>query len=107
VVHACLTRERAHFPDCKADAKALRMSVPAGEAGELRFVGVPDGSYALSIIHDENGNGKLDTFVKIPREGFGFSGNPPIRFGPPRFDEALFNLSAERNLQEVRVRYLL
>lgn len=107
MVHACLTRERTYFPDCKADSRALRLSVRAREAGELRFLHVPGGSYALSIIHDENGNGKLDTFAKIPREGFGFSGNPPIRFGPPKFDEARFDVALGRNQQVVRVRYLL
>lgn len=107
MIHACLTRDKAYFPDCKADSRAIRLSVPAREAAELHFVGIPEGRYALSIIHDENGNGKLDTFAKIPREGYGFSGNPPMRFGPPKFDEAKFDLTAGSNEQEVRLRYLL
>lgn len=106
-VHACLTKHQAYFLDCKADAQARRLSVAASEAGELRFLHLTSGSYALSIIHDENGNGKLDTFVKIPREGYGFSGNPPMRFGPPKFGEASFTLTPGRNLQVVRMRYLL
>lgn len=107
MVHACLTLNEAYFPDCKADVHSVRLSVPARDAAELRFRDLPRGNYALSIIHDENGNGKLDTFAKIPREGFGFSGNPPIRFGPPKFAEARFALAPGRNLQVVRVRYLL
>ena len=106
-VHACLTKDRAYFPNCKADANALRVTVGASEAGELRFASVPIGSYALSILHDENGNGKLDTFARVPREGYGFSRNPPMRFGPPRFDEARFDLVSGRNRQAVRMRYLL
>jgi len=73
----------------------------------VRFRNLPSGDYALSIIHDENANGKLDTFAGIPREGFGFSGNPRIRFGPPKFDEARFTVTAGRNEQAIRVRYLL
>ena len=106
-VHACLTQDPAYFPNCKADAHALRLSVPAAEASELRFSGLASGTYALSNIHDENGNGKLDTFVRIPREGYGFSGNPPMRFGPPKFDEAKFELASGQNSQSIRVRYLL
>ena len=106
MVHACLTQDRAYFPNCDADARALRISVAAGEASELRLADVPAGRYALSLIHDENGNGKLDTFAMVPREGFGFSGNPPIRFGPPRFDEVRFQLSGDGR-QVVRLRYLL
>lgn len=107
MVHACLTSNRKYFPNCKADARAMRVSVPAREASELRFLRVPDGSYALSVIHDENENGKLDTFAKIPREGYGFSGNPPLRFGPPTFDEARIEVTQGRNHPVVRVRYLL
>jgi uncharacterized protein (DUF2141 family) len=107
VVHVCLTMDQANFPDCKSDARAHRLSVAASKAGELTFRHLASGTYALSIIHDENGNGKLDTFAKIPREGFGFSGNPPIRFGPPKFSEASFTLTPGRNLQVVKMRYLL
>jgi uncharacterized protein (DUF2141 family) len=107
MVHACLTQDRAHFPDCDADPRAFRVSTAASEAAELRLLNVPAGHYALSLIHDENGNGKLDTFAMVPREGFGFSRNPPLRFGPPRFDEAQFDLSADSERQVVRLRYLL
>lgn len=107
LVHACLTMDPAHFPDCKGDPSALRLTVPASEAGELNFRLSMQSNYALSIIHDENGNGRLDTFAKIPREGFGFSRNPPIRFGPPKFDDVSFALSPGGNLQVVRIRYLL
>src|SRR5690554_5348577 len=106
-IHACLTQDPAYFPDCKADAHALRLSVAADAGHELRFRDLPSGKYALSIIHDENGNNKLDTFARIPREGFGFSGNPAIRFGPPKFDEVVFKVIPGRNEQVIRVRYLL
>lgn len=107
MVHACLTGDPAYFPDCTGDPHALKLSVPSQQASELRFYHVPAGTYALSVVHDENGNGKLDTFAKIPREGFGFSRNPRIRFGPPTFSETSFKVSAGDNLLEVRVRYLL
>lgn len=106
VVQACLTREAAHFPDCKNDPRAVRASVEAGTA-TLRFERVPPGDYALAVIHDENANGRLDTFAGIPREGFGFSRNPRIRFGPPRFEEARFTIGSGQSSQSVRIRYLL
>jgi uncharacterized protein (DUF2141 family) len=49
------------------------------------------GEYAISIIHDKNRNGRLDTnFIGIPKEPFGFSNNPKIKFGPPSFSDAKF-----------------
>ncbi len=74
----------------------------------VRFEGVPHGTYALAVIHDENDNGKLDTFMGMPREGFGFSRNPGIGFGPPRFTSASFDVVAATNVQQqVKIRYLL
>ena len=106
-VRLCLTRNPVHFPDCKGDPRAWRLTAPADEAAGLGFSGLPAGSYALSAFHDENGNGRLDTFAGIPREGFGFSRNPGIRFGPPSFAQARFTLEAGAAGQNVRMKYML
>ena len=51
------------------------------------------GNYAFKFIHDENNNDKLDTnWMGIPKEGFGFSNNPSMTFGPPSFDKTVFEL---------------
>lgn len=106
-VRLCLTRDPAAFPDCKGDLTALRLTVPAAQASRLSFAELPSGAYALSAFHDENGNGRLDTFARIPREGFGFSGNPAIRFGPPRFAQARFSIAAGQVRQQIRINYIL
>ena len=105
-VHACLTRNPAHFPDCKSDPLALKRSVQAS-AGQIDFKGVSPGRYALSVFHDENDNRKLDTFLGIPKEGFGFSRNPIVRFGPPRFDKVSMELEPGFARTNVRMQYLL
>ncbi len=103
----CLTRNPAHFPDCNRDPAAVKRSVGAGQAGSIRLAGMTPGVYALAVIHDENANGRLDKFMGVPREGFGFSRNPRIRMGPPRFDEVRFELGPGRGRQSVRMKYLL
>ena len=105
-VHLCLTRNPSHFPNCGTDPQALKRSVPSGQASSLR-IEVPPGQYSLSVIHDENGNGRLDTFLRVPREGFGFSRNPGIRMGPPRFEETRFIMTSGDSAQSIRVRYIL
>jgi uncharacterized protein (DUF2141 family) len=102
----CLTARPESFPSCVDDAQATVRSVPAG-AGTIRVDGLPRGAYALALIHDENSNARLDTLAGIPREGFGFSNNPPIGFGPPRFASARFSLAGDAGMQQVRMRYLL
>lgn len=106
VVHACLTRNPAHFPDCRADPGALRQTV-AANAPTIRFSGFAPGAYALTLFHDENNNQRLDTVLGIPREGFGFSRNPVIRFGAPKFEQVVIALKPGANRQTVRMQYLL
>lgn len=101
----CVTGDRSHFPDCRGDPAAVTVSIPATERHAA--FDLPSGEYAVSLIHDENGNGRLDTMLGIPREGFAFSRNPAIRLGPPRYDEARFSVGAARTSQTLRVRYLL
>ena len=105
-VRLCLTRNPAHFPACDSDPAAVTRSVPARAAGMIRIQGVSSGIYALSLIHDENSNNRLDTFLFVPREGFGFSRNPRLRMGPPRFEEVRFAVSGGRVPQVVQMTYL-
>ena len=64
------------------------------------------GIYAIALIHDENANGKLDTALMIPREGFGFSNNPAIVFGPPKFAAARFTVENGETTQSIKMKYM-
>lgn len=105
LIQVCLTADPDNFPNCVDDARASTKTVPARQH-EMAFEGLPPGRYALAVIHDENGNAKLDTFAGIPREGFGFSRNPAIRFGPPKFNSARFEIDGPTR-QQVRMKYML
>ncbi len=106
MVRVCLTADPANFPACVDDADAVRLSIAASEKS-FTLPGLPRGDYALAVVHDENGNGKLDTFAGIPREGYGFSRNAPVRFGPPRFKAARFTVAGDTTSERVTMRYLL
>lgn len=106
VLHMCVTQDARHFPDCSGDSAAIRRSVPATTTS-VHFIGLSPGFYAISIVHDENANGQMDSFLGIPREGFGFSGNAAPRLGPPSFREAAIELESGSARHEVRIRYLL
>ena len=72
---------------------------------ERTFEGVPLGTYAAKIFHDENTNGDLDTnWVGYPTEGFGFSNDAMGRFGPPTFDEAAFEVDDDPTRITVTIR---
>jgi uncharacterized protein (DUF2141 family) len=71
------------------------------------FAGVVPGTYAVSVTHDENSDGKLDrTFIGIPREGVGASNNARGSIGPPHFDAAAFHVDQSPVELAVTVTYL-
>ncbi len=59
----------------------------------LVFKDIPDGTYAVSVFHDEDNNGELTTnFLGIPKESYGASNNAKGVFGPPKWDNAKFEV---------------
>lgn len=93
------------FPDDMD--KALRsFSIPSTlPTSKLIIEDLEPGVYAISIIHDENLNGKLDTNpVGYPTEKFGFSNNPKVYFGPPSFDKAAFSLEKGKKTIQIRLK---
>src|SRR5689334_10287819 len=106
-VHCALFSSAADFPKKDDKAIARTKSEIAGGEASCDFANVPPGRYAVSVFHDENSNGKLDTnFVGMPREGVGASNNPKPRMGPPRFDAAAFQYPGGRLEIRITVHYL-
>ena len=101
-----LYRNADGFPD--QPTKAFRMgSIPVkGSICTLKFESLPAGTYALAVIHDENGNGRLDkNKIGIPTESVGFSNNVMGAFGPPKFQRAQFTVPTNKNeLTAIRLR---
>lgn len=63
---------------------------------DVELPNLPAGQYAISVLHDENANGQLDTnFLGIPKEPTGTSRNVKGHFGPPKFRDAVFALGNE------------
>lgn len=60
------------------------------------FAAQPPGRYAVATYHDQNANRDLDQkFNRMPKEPFGLSTNPKLRWGVPKFEEAEFEVPAE------------
>ena len=45
--------------------------------------------------------------LMMPREGFGFSRNPAIGMGPPKFKSASFAVGAGVTPQAIKMKYML
>ena len=84
------------FPDQPTKAiKTLDVEIHDGKVNET-FLDIPYGTYAVSVLHDENSSGDMDTnWIGMPKEGYGVSNDARAPFGPPKFDDAKFPLNAE------------
>jgi len=85
--------------------RTASLPIENGKAHAM-LTGLPQGTYALSVFHDVNANGKLDTFMGIPKEGYGFSRNPPFRPRAPKWEEAEIPVGGEANVA-IKLRYVL
>ncbi len=93
-------------PAFPMDASGARQVwVKADAAGvSCRFDGVAEGSWAVSVSHDLNGNRKVDTnFFGIPTEAWGVSNNVRPSLRAPRFDEAAFKVAAAAVELDIKV----
>jgi uncharacterized protein (DUF2141 family) len=94
MVFVSLYDNKRAFDKNKGEAAGAQAR-PANRSAVVVFENVVPGKYALSFIHDENENKKLDTnFIGIPKEGFGYSNDAMGRFGPPKFDDAVLSVPA-------------
>lgn len=74
------------------DSVYMKMIIPVDSLSMTTVMENLDvGTYALTLFHDKNSNGKLDTglFGK-PKEKYGFSNNPRVLFKAPDFKKCHF-----------------
>ncbi|MBL7905928.1 MAG: DUF2141 domain-containing protein [Bacteroidales bacterium] len=72
----------------------------------VTFENLPEGNYAVNVLHDENSNSKIDKGLFLPKEGIGFSNFENIGFANrPDFKKASLLLNCDKRL-EVRIIYL-
>lgn len=68
----------------------------------LTFSDVTPGSFALMMMHDKNGNQRMDFEANgMPKESYATSGD--MAFGPPSFDGSKFEVANED--LEFRIRF--
>ncbi|HVN64826.1 MAG TPA: DUF2141 domain-containing protein [Candidatus Binataceae bacterium] len=105
-VGCSLFNDAKAFPE--AEDKVYRhawATIRHGRAA-CKFAGIPAGEYAAVVYHDENGNGKFDeNFLGMPKEGFGFSRDAPVRFSAPKFDACDFQFDGRQMHIVIHIRY--
>ncbi len=94
------------WPDDKTKA-AKYGSMPAN-GGTVTFTipGLPEGSYGISVLHDENEDHKLDRdLFGRPKEGIGFGNNPKIGFSTPGWKQSTVHVAGTSIESTIDLRY--
>jgi uncharacterized protein (DUF2141 family) len=92
------------FPDVRQSVLSTR--APAASNVVCRFAGLRAGSYAVTVFHDEDGDGQMDTnFFGIPTEGRGASNDARGTFGPPSFIDSRLYYRGQNELHFITMNY--
>ena len=98
-----------NFGKAKVNKKLNTEKILTGAATEISNnkaqikLDVPFGSYVVSGFQDFDGNGVISgNFLGIPKEPFGFSNGAKGRFGPPKWQDAVFVFN--KSNQEITLR---
>jgi uncharacterized protein (DUF2141 family) len=91
----------------KADLE-LQYSKSESQTDSTYTVVIPEfayGTYAISVLDDVDSNLEMDMFLRLPREGYGFSLNPSNRLSAPKFEECSFEMDEPYKKLTIHIRY--
>jgi uncharacterized protein (DUF2141 family) len=87
-------------------AAVARAKIAVNEATMTVTLAAPaPGRYGIKLFHDVDGDGVMATnMVGFPAEPFGFSNDAPVRFGPPSFADAGFDVGPNGAAQTITLK---
>ncbi len=72
----------------------------------ITFDELPYGTYGVASFHDENADAKINkNLLGIPKEGIGFSENPPLWKGAPSFEKIDFDFNPDNTRISIAIKY--
>ncbi|HAC66203.1 MAG TPA: hypothetical protein DCF68_22380 [Cyanothece sp. UBA12306] len=96
------------FPSSKQNAIKTQCIKITKTPLQVTFENLPSKTYAVAAFLDDNGDGQLNrNFLGIPTEKFGFSSNPVIKTGPPKFGESAVLVVGKNTRIQIQLKSLL
>lgn len=75
---------------------------PLGKSIQFEFKDVAPGDYVVQVLQDFDENGNMtNNWLGLPKEPWGMSNNPPVRFGPPKWERAKFTVTDRSEVVKV------
>ncbi|MFN3856905.1 MAG: DUF2141 domain-containing protein [Caulobacter sp.] len=83
--------------------RSFRIDVTGPEARQT-IADLPPGRYAIKLFHDVDGDGKMSTNpFGMPTEPYAASNNAKANMGPPTWEDAAFDLTADGAAQTITI----
>lgn len=94
------------FPGDRQHAVKKAKTTVSSRVAQVIFEGLPAGEYAISVFHDEDGDGALGkNFIGIPTEGYGTSNNQKPGLSHPSYEKARFFIVGGNVSLKITMRY--
>ncbi|MCK5598367.1 DUF2141 domain-containing protein [bacterium] len=104
IMLALCSNEDQYTEDSVKPFRTIRQKIK-GNVEIIILEDIPFGTYAIKVFHDENSNKKLDrNFLKIPKEGYGFSNNTKGKAGALKFEKACFSFNSASADIEIKLK---
>ncbi|MCY7389976.1 MAG: DUF2141 domain-containing protein [Leptolyngbyaceae cyanobacterium CAN_BIN12] len=101
-----LFTESKGFPEGDGKSTKRECVKITEEPIRFSFKNLTAGSYAVAAFHDANGDRKLNrNAAGMPTEGYGFSNNPAIKTGPPKFGQTVFLVAGPNTGVKIQMKY--
>jgi len=88
------------FPIKISKANSFKNAKVISNTVTVYFKNLKPGIYAVSVYQDIDTNGKINQkFLGIPKEPVGVSNNAEGFMGPPKYEDAKFNLNTNKSIE--------
>ncbi|MFC1490378.1 DUF2141 domain-containing protein [Candidatus Latescibacterota bacterium] len=106
ILRVLLFQSSDGFPSDHTKSYVLKNVSIIKDSVSVKIPNVPYNDYAVTVLHDENSNGELDTnWLGLPKEGVGVSNNAKSLLGPPKYKDAKFNLNSKKLILNIEMTY--
>ena len=98
-VYVYLYTSEEGFPIEISKASGFKKLKVTKNSMTVYFKNLKSGTYAISVYQDIDTNGKINqNFLGIPKEPVGVSNNAEGFMVPPKYEDAKFNLNANKSI---------
>ena len=99
-VYVYLYTSEESFPIEISEANSFKKAEVVSNSVTVIFENLKPGIYAVSVYQDIDANGKINkNFLGIPKEPVGVSNNAKGFMGPPKYEDAKFNLNSNKAIE--------